>query len=44
MLKLKGFFVPGHLYSSVRAFYFFLFLVVTVFQTYSSLLIEEFDK
>lgn len=41
METLKGIFKPGNLYPSTRAFYFFLFLVITVAQTYCSLLMEE---
>jgi hypothetical protein len=38
---LKGLFCPGELFPMSRAFYFFLFLVVTIAQTYCSLLMEE---
>lgn len=38
---LRGLFCPGYLYSTSRAFYFFLFLLITVAQTYCSLLMEE---
>lgn len=38
---LKGFFYPGYIFPSVRVFYFFLFLLVTIAQTYCSLLMEE---
>lgn len=38
---LRGLFCPGNLYPLARAFYFFLFLVITVAQTYCSLLMEE---
>ena len=37
----KGLFVPGFIWPSVRAFYFFLFLVITILQTYCALLMEE---
>jgi len=38
---LTGLFCPGYIYSEARAFYFFLFLLITISQTYCSLLMEE---
>lgn len=38
---LTGLFCPGYIYSEARAFYFFLFLLITILQTYCSLLMEE---
>lgn len=38
---IRGWIVPGYLFPGVRAFYFFLFLIITVSQTYCSLLMEE---
>jgi hypothetical protein len=38
---LNGIFVPGKLYPSARAFYFFIFLLLTIAQTYCALLMEE---
>lgn len=38
---LKGLFQPGYIWPTARAFYLFLFFVITISQTYCSLLMEE---
>jgi len=38
---LKKYFIPGFLSPGARTFYFVLFLLVTVLQTYTALLLEE---
>jgi len=38
---IKQYIVPGFLSPGARTFYFVLFLLITVLQTYTALLLEE---
>lgn len=38
---IKGIFVPGYIFDSVRVVYFLIFLVLTVVQTTIALQLEE---
>lgn len=38
---LKGIFVPGYIFDSVRVVYFLIFLILTVVQTTIALQLEE---
>lgn len=40
-MNWRNFLKPGCLDSRVRGFYFFIFLVITIIQTWLSLIMEE---